>query len=67
MLEIFYSKEEKSFRNLLTNEVLKMDYRDLVISSLNKTKENWYAVVFYPMANDENESNELIILNREIK
>ncbi len=67
LLEIFYCKEERGYKNLVTNEVLEIDHKDLVISSLNKTKENGYAVVFYPMANDENESNELIILNREIE
>ncbi|KFF02800.1 hypothetical protein [Chryseobacterium luteum] len=67
LLEIFYGKEEKGYKNLLTNEVLEMDHKDLVISSLNKTKENCYAVIFYPMANDKKHSNELIILNREIK
>nr|WP_314492602.1 hypothetical protein [uncultured Chryseobacterium sp.] len=67
LLEIFYGYEERVYKNLLTNEVLEMNNENLIISSLNKTKENCYAIVFYPMANDETKSNELIILNRGIK
>ena len=63
LLELFYGKDEKGYKNLLTNETLQMDYEDLCIVSINKTTENAYAVVFYPMSNDK----ELIIVNRELK
>ena len=67
LLEIFYSKGEKGYKNLLTNEVLEMENEDLVLSNLNSTKENSYAVVFYPMTDRKIKNKELIILNREIK
>lgn len=67
LLEIFYSKGEKGYKNLLTNEVLEMEGENLVISSINKTNENSYAVVFYPITDRQDKNKELIILNREIK
>lgn len=67
LLEIFYSKGEKGYKNLLTSELLEIGNENLVISNLNKTKENSYAVVFYPMTEGKDKNKELIILNREIK
>ncbi len=67
LLELFYSKGEKGYKNLVTGEVVEMNNENLIISSINKTKENEYAVVFYPMTKDNTECKELIILNREIK
>jgi hypothetical protein len=67
LLEIFYSKGEKGYKNLLTNEVLEMDRENLIISSISKTNENSYAIVFYPMTEKQDHNKELIILNREIK
>ena len=67
LLEIFYSKGEKGYKNLLTNEVLQMDNDKLVISSINQTADNSYAVIFYPMTDRQTKNKELIILNREIK
>ncbi|NDV59308.1 hypothetical protein [Bacteroides sp. 519] len=66
ILELFYSKGEKGYKNLLTNEVLQMNNENLCISSVNKTVENGYAVVFYPMTERGIKNKELIILNREI-
>jgi len=65
LIELFYSKGEKGYKNLLTNKVLQMNNANLVIASLNKTTENSYAVVFYPMTDRETKNRELIILNRE--
>lgn len=67
LLEIFYSKDQKGYKNLLTNEVIEIDRENLVISSINKTNENSYAVVFYPMTDRQNKNKEIIILNRKIK
>ena len=67
LLEIFYSKGEKGYTNLLTNEVLELEYENLIISGINKTKENSYAVVFYLKTDRKDKNKELIILNREIK
>ncbi|MDR6514603.1 hypothetical protein [Chryseobacterium camelliae] len=67
LLELFYNKGEKGYENLVTGEVIEMSNHNLIISSVNKTKENAYAVVFYPQTKDSASNNELIILNREIK
>lgn len=67
LLEFFYSKGEKGFKNLLTNEILQMENDNLVISSINKTTKKSYAIIFYPMTDREVKNKKLIILNREIK
>lgn len=67
LLEIFYSKSQQGFKNLLTNEVLQMENDKSAISSINKTTDNSYAVIFYPMTDRGIKNNKLIILNREIK
>ncbi|MCZ4244844.1 hypothetical protein [Pedobacter punctiformis] len=67
LLEIFFSKGVKGYKNLLTNEILEMEDDKLVISGINKTTENAYAIVFYPMADRGIKNNKLIVLNREIK
>lgn len=64
LIELFYSKGQKGYQNLLTNEVLVMEQEKLIISSINKTKDNAYAVIFYPPAVEN--SNKIIIFNREI-
>lgn len=67
LLEIFYSKGEKGYKNLLTNEVLNMDYEKLAISSLNKTRDNGYVIAFYPMTDSNTKNKTLLVLNREIE
>lgn len=67
LLEIFYSKGEKGYKNLLTEEVMELKWDNLVISSINKTQDNSYTVVFYPMTEGPDKNRELIILNRKVK
>jgi hypothetical protein len=67
LLELFYGKEVKGYKNLLTNEILEMDNENLSIWSVNKTTENAYSVVLCPSFNSEIINKELIILNRELK
>lgn len=67
LLEIFYSKGEQGYRNLLTNEVLPIQRDNLIISSINKTTEHGYAVVLYPMPGDKSGNAELIVLNRRLQ
>jgi hypothetical protein len=67
LLEIFYSKGEQGYRNLLTNEVLSIQRANLIISSINKTADHAYAVVLYPMADDAAHNAELIVLNRRLQ
>jgi len=67
LIEIFYSKGERGYKNLLTGSVLEMGKDNLVLTALNKTKHNGYAVVFYPMTELPNKPTELLVLNRELK
>jgi hypothetical protein len=67
LLEIFYSKGVRGYRNLLTNELLSIQHDKLIISSINKTTEHGYAIVLYPMAGDTADNAELIVLNRRLQ
>lgn len=67
LLELFYSKGEQGYRNLLTNELLPIHRDKLIISSINKTRDRGYAVVLYPMADDTAGNAELIVLNRRLQ
>lgn len=67
LIELFYNKNEKGYKNLITNEVLQMDNENLIISSINKTTNNAYTIIFYPSTTREVQNKELIILNRELK
>ena len=66
LLELYYSKDERGYRNLLNGEVLQLPHDNLVISSLNRTAQQAYAVVLYPMAGDEDQVRQLLILNRAL-
>ncbi len=65
LLEFFYGKDLKGYKNLLNNEVLEMDFEDLIISSIHNTTLNSYAIVFYHMTDRGDKNKELLILNRE--
>lgn len=67
LLEVFFSKDTKGYKNLLTGEILEMEDEQIVLSGLNKTAENAYAVVFYPMSERGGKNKKLIVLNRTIK
>ena len=66
LLEIFYSKGDNGYKNLLTNEVFEMPIKDLIISSINSTSENAYSVVFYPRTDDSIKNDKLFILGRDL-
>jgi hypothetical protein len=61
---IFYSNGEKGYKNLVTGEMLKMNNEKLIISSIKKTNENRYAVL-YPKTIKK--CKELTIFNKEKK
>lgn len=65
LIELYYSKGENGYRNLLNGEVLELPRDNLVISSLNRTADGAYAVVMYPMAGDDQNVRQLLILNRQ--
>lgn len=66
LLEMYFSKDVKGYKNLLTNEVLEMEDESLILSSINNTTENAYAIVFYPVAEKSGKNKKLIILNRTL-
>ncbi|MCR4033134.1 MULTISPECIES: hypothetical protein [Flavobacterium] len=67
IFDFFYSKEVNGYKNLITNEVLEMPTENLIISSINKTKENNFLIVFYPLTDRHIKNNKIITLNRELK
>lgn len=67
ILELIYNENEKGYKNILTNDLLKMEKENLIISSINKTVENSYAVIFYPQNDGKTKNLELLILNRTIR
>ncbi|SEN55121.1 hypothetical protein SAMN05216436_1188 [bacterium A37T11] len=66
LLELFYNKDVAGYKNMLTNEVFPMDHQDLIISGINKTSENNYAVVLYPRPDQKSRNKKLIVLNRKL-
>lgn len=66
LLELFYSKGQQGYKNLLTGEIIEMPVDNLILSGLNKTRENAYAVMFYPRTDKSEKNKRLIILNREL-
>ncbi len=66
LVELFYGKDEKGYRELLSNKIIEMESDNLIISSISKTKDNAYAVVFYPSTDRQTKNKKLIILNHEI-
>lgn len=64
LLELFYSRGVAGYQNLRTGEVLEMDEDDLIISSVNKTAEGAYAVVFYPRTEQDRQNNKIVVLFR---
>ncbi len=66
LLELYYSKDVKGFKEIKTGRTLLLSEDNLVISSLNKTKENNYSVILYPMT-DRETKNKIIILNKKLK
>ncbi|WP_223609503.1 hypothetical protein [Chryseobacterium sp. OSA05B] len=66
LLELFYSKNEKGYKNIMTDEIIPMDKENLISSSINKTEENSYAVIFYLSDSQKIKNKELLILNRSL-
>lgn len=63
VLDFYYNKEVRGYKNLLTGETLQMEHENLIISDINKTTENSYAVIFYPNTENKLKNKEIIILN----
>jgi hypothetical protein len=65
LLELFYGKGVKGYKNLLTEEVIEMSDDPLILSGISKTLENAYAVVCYTKPKQGKE-NTLLVLNRQL-
>lgn len=66
ILEFFYSKGTKGYKNLISGEVLELEEPNLIISSINKTKENGYAVVFYPSVDRKEKNKKILIFQKTV-
>lgn len=66
LFELFYSKGVQGYKNLLNGEVLKIEHDHIILSSVNKTVENAYAVVMYPQMNQPATATHFWVLNRNL-
>jgi len=66
LLELYYGKDVQGYKNLLTGDVIELGRDDLILSSLNKTKDNSYAVIFYPRVERGENYKELLLLNKTL-
>nr|WP_295867609.1 hypothetical protein [uncultured Chitinophaga sp.] len=66
LVELFYSKGVQGYKNLVTGELISIPEKKLIISGLNKTRENALAVIIYPKTDKPKEGKTLIIINRTI-
>ncbi|MBC9930507.1 hypothetical protein [Chitinophaga qingshengii] len=66
LVELFYSKGVQGYKNLLTGDVINIPHNKLILSGLNKTQENAYALIIYPKAEKADKEKTLIIINRKL-
>ncbi|MDR2221727.1 MAG: hypothetical protein LBE34_03195 [Flavobacteriaceae bacterium] len=62
LIELFYNKNKKGYKNLLTKETLEIDTNDLALGSINKVNENTFGLVFYPRKQRKETYNKVFIL-----
>ncbi|EWH14839.1 hypothetical protein KLA_03387 [Cellulophaga geojensis KL-A] len=67
ILELFYSKDVKGFKDLISGEVIDFSYSNLIISNINKTKDNGYAVVLYPVVERKEKNKEMFVFQRVLE
>ncbi|WP_077405784.1 hypothetical protein [Cellulophaga omnivescoria] len=67
ILELFYSKDTRGFKNLINGEVIEFSYSNLIISNINKTSDNGYAVVMYPVVERKEKNKEMLVLQRKLE
>jgi hypothetical protein len=66
LVEVYYGKGGKGYKNLLTNKIIDMGNNDLILYGINETEINKYAIVFYGNAKNLKNNKEIIILNKNI-
>ena len=67
LIDFYYDKGGLGYKNLLTNEILKIGSNNLIINGINKTAENGYAVVFSNNTKNPDKNTEIFILNKTIE
>lgn len=67
LVELFYSKGVQGYQNLLTGEVISIPQEEqLILSGLNKTRDNAFAVIIYIKSDKPKEQKTLFIINRRM-
>ena len=66
LVEFYYGKGDKGYKNLLTNKVIDMGNNNLILDGINKTENNKYAVVFYDNVKRGDKSKEIMVLNKSV-
>ncbi|MBV8251935.1 MAG: hypothetical protein JO154_04940 [Chitinophaga sp.] len=67
LLEIYYSKGNQGYKNLITGELIPLPYGDTILSGLNKTTAYGYAVICYPRVGKTEKNNTLLVINRTLQ
>lgn len=66
LIEIYYGKGDEGYKNLITGESLKLGNGKYIISGINKTGDDSYAVIFYPFTDRNTKNREVVILNHSV-
>lgn len=67
LLELFYNKNKKGYKDLVTKQILSIDSNDLALGGINAIDSNSFSVVFYPRKTRKESYNQAFILQRSLK
>ncbi|MEC4113868.1 hypothetical protein [Myroides pelagicus] len=68
LVEIFYNKNKRGYKNLLNEEILSIDNNDLVVSGISVVggQKDTFGVVFYPRKPRKEMYNKVFVLQRSV-
>ncbi|MDF1866363.1 MAG: hypothetical protein P1U70_16125 [Saprospiraceae bacterium] len=66
LLDCFIHDDFNGYKSLVTNEIIQIQYNDLILSDITKVNDYYYCVSIYPRSENPKENKELIILNKRI-
>ena len=66
IVELFYSKGVRGYKNLLNDQVLTIEHDHIIISGINQTTDEAYAVVMYPQTEKPGEAQNFWLINRQL-
>lgn len=66
LIELYYQKGVKGYKNWITNEIIELSEDDLIINGIQKTGENSYSVTFYHSKADRRDIRKILVLNRTL-